>query len=115
MHMLQHEHVMWESKYVCFVCEFEYVFFCARVSVYACVCTYIYSKHFILTSPQAAKGCSVCLCVCVCVCVFLCVCSFAANRVQVILGRTFRLENSSSEQIFEVEKYWIHEQYKDET
>src|SRR4029434_6068470 len=74
MHMLQHEHVMWESKYVCFVCEFEYVFFCARVSVYACVCTYIYSKHFILTSPQAAKGCSVCLCVCVCVCV--CVCLF---------------------------------------
>src|SRR4029434_3331399 len=69
MHMLQHEHVMWESKYVCFVCEFEYVFFCARVSVYACVCTYIYSKHFILTSPQAAKGCSVCGCVCVCVCV----------------------------------------------
>src|SRR4029434_4415037 len=74
MHMLQHEHVMWESKYVCFVCEFEYVFFCARVSVYACVCTYIYSKHFILTSPQAAKGCSVCLCVCVCVCVCVCLC-----------------------------------------
>ncbi len=32
-----------------------------------------------------------------------------------VLGRTFRLQNSSSEQIFDVEKYWIHEQYDDET
>ena len=28
-----------------------------------------------------------------------------------VLGRTFRKQNSSSEQIFEVEKYWIHENY----
>ncbi|XP_076126390.1 tissue-type plasminogen activator [Alosa pseudoharengus] len=40
---------------------------------------------------------------------------FSANRVQVTLGRTFRLQNSSTEQIFEVEKYWVHEQYKEET
>ncbi|XP_062854794.1 tissue-type plasminogen activator, partial [Trichomycterus rosablanca] len=40
---------------------------------------------------------------------------FTENRLRVILGRTFRLQNSSSEQIFEVEKYWIHEQYKDES
>ncbi|KTF82316.1 hypothetical protein cypCar_00020839, partial [Cyprinus carpio] len=37
------------------------------------------------------------------------------NHLQVVLGRTFRLQNSSSEQIFDVEKYWIHEQYDDET
>uniref|UniRef100_A0A671MTF6 Plasminogen activator n=1 Tax=Sinocyclocheilus anshuiensis TaxID=1608454 RepID=A0A671MTF6_9TELE len=41
-----------------------------------------------------------------------CVC---ARRLRVVLGRTFRLQNSSSEQIFDVEKYWIHEQYDDET
>ncbi len=40
---------------------------------------------------------------------------FAENRLRVVLGRTFRLQNSSSEQIFDVEKYWIHEQYDDET
>lgn len=40
---------------------------------------------------------------------------FQASRVQVTLGRTYRLENSTSEQIFQVEKYWTHEQYKDET
>ncbi|TTB27304.1 Salivary plasminogen activator alpha 1 [Bagarius yarrelli] len=38
---------------------------------------------------------------------------FTEDRIQVILGRTFRLQNSSSEQIFDVEKYWIHEQYND--
>uniref|UniRef100_A0A672SHL3 Plasminogen activator, tissue type n=1 Tax=Sinocyclocheilus grahami TaxID=75366 RepID=A0A672SHL3_SINGR len=37
------------------------------------------------------------------------------KRLRVVLGRTFRLQNSSSEQIFDVEKYWIHEQYDDET
>uniref|UniRef100_A0A672QTZ4 Plasminogen activator, tissue type n=1 Tax=Sinocyclocheilus grahami TaxID=75366 RepID=A0A672QTZ4_SINGR len=37
------------------------------------------------------------------------------TRLRVVLGRTFRLQNSSSEQIFDVEKYWIHEQYDDET
>ncbi|XP_063051507.1 tissue-type plasminogen activator isoform X1 [Engraulis encrasicolus] len=40
---------------------------------------------------------------------------FAASRAQVTLGRTFRLKNSSSEQIFDVEKYWVHEQYKEDT
>uniref|UniRef100_A0A8C2HJY4 Plasminogen activator, tissue n=1 Tax=Cyprinus carpio TaxID=7962 RepID=A0A8C2HJY4_CYPCA len=40
---------------------------------------------------------------------------FDENRLRVVLGRTFRLQNSSSEQIFDVEKYWIHEQYDDET
>ncbi|XP_017323516.2 tissue-type plasminogen activator isoform X7 [Ictalurus punctatus] len=38
---------------------------------------------------------------------------FAENRLHVILGRTFRLQNSSSEQTFDVETYWIHEQYND--
>uniref|UniRef100_A0A671MV15 Plasminogen activator n=1 Tax=Sinocyclocheilus anshuiensis TaxID=1608454 RepID=A0A671MV15_9TELE len=40
---------------------------------------------------------------------------FDEKRLRVVLGRTFRLQNSSSEQIFDVEKYWIHEQYDDET
>lgn len=40
---------------------------------------------------------------------------YTAERLRVTLGRTFRLQNSSSEQIFDVEKYWIHEQYNDET
>ncbi|KAK9971139.1 hypothetical protein ABG768_027030 [Culter alburnus] len=40
---------------------------------------------------------------------------FEEKHLQVVLGRTFRLQNSSSEQIFDVEKYWIHEQYDDET
>ncbi|KAK3540088.1 hypothetical protein QTP70_025653 [Hemibagrus guttatus] len=38
---------------------------------------------------------------------------FTENRMHVILGRTIRLQNSSSEQIFDVERYWIHEQYND--
>uniref|UniRef100_A0A7N8XMP9 Plasminogen activator n=1 Tax=Mastacembelus armatus TaxID=205130 RepID=A0A7N8XMP9_9TELE len=37
-----------------------------------------------------------------------------AEKLQVIMGRTFRKENSSSEQIFNVEKYWIHEKYDNE-
>ncbi|KAL0979265.1 hypothetical protein UPYG_G00182950 [Umbra pygmaea] len=37
--------------------------------------------------------------------------NFKPDRLQVILGRTFRKNSSSSEQIFEVEKYWIHESY----
>uniref|UniRef100_A0A8C9S3E0 Plasminogen activator n=1 Tax=Scleropages formosus TaxID=113540 RepID=A0A8C9S3E0_SCLFO len=40
---------------------------------------------------------------------------FSARDLQVTLGRTFRLQNSSSEQIFDVEHYWVHEQYDDET
>ncbi|KAJ8005740.1 hypothetical protein DPEC_G00121040 [Dallia pectoralis] len=36
------------------------------------------------------------------------------ERLQVVLGRTFRKNSSSSEQIFEVEKYWIHEKYDDD-
>ncbi|XP_067084237.1 tissue-type plasminogen activator [Osmerus mordax] len=39
---------------------------------------------------------------------------FKAENLQVVLGRTFRKQNSSSEQIFEVEKYWIHENYVSE-
>ncbi|XP_047448700.1 tissue-type plasminogen activator isoform X2 [Mugil cephalus] len=37
------------------------------------------------------------------------------EELQVILGRTFRKQNSSSEQIFGVEKYWLHEKYDSET
>lgn len=37
------------------------------------------------------------------------------EKLEVILGRTFRKENSSSEQIFKVEKYWIHENFDSET
>ncbi|KAM9431912.1 tissue-type plasminogen activator-like [Clarias gariepinus] len=39
---------------------------------------------------------------------------FTENRLHVILGRTFRLQNSSSEQTFDVERYWIHEQYNED-
>lgn len=38
-----------------------------------------------------------------------------AEKLEVILGRTFRKQNSSSEQIFNVEKYWIHEKFNSET
>ncbi|XP_019120008.1 tissue-type plasminogen activator isoform X4 [Larimichthys crocea] len=37
------------------------------------------------------------------------------EKLEVILGRTFRKQNSSSEQIFKVEKYWIHEKFDNET
>lgn len=37
------------------------------------------------------------------------------GRLEVILGRTFRKMNSSSEQIFGVEKSWIHEKFDAET
>lgn len=37
------------------------------------------------------------------------------EKLEVILGRTFRKENSSSEQIFKVEKYWIHEDFDSKT
>uniref|UniRef100_A0A8C9YFA9 Plasminogen activator n=1 Tax=Sander lucioperca TaxID=283035 RepID=A0A8C9YFA9_SANLU len=38
-----------------------------------------------------------------------------AEKLEVILGRTFRKQNSTSEQIFKVEKYWIHEKFDNET
>ncbi|XP_068559858.1 tissue-type plasminogen activator isoform X1 [Cebidichthys violaceus] len=38
-----------------------------------------------------------------------------AEKLEVILGRTFRKQNSSSEQIFKVEKYWNHEKFNNET
>uniref|UniRef100_A0A3Q1AH37 Plasminogen activator n=1 Tax=Amphiprion ocellaris TaxID=80972 RepID=A0A3Q1AH37_AMPOC len=38
-----------------------------------------------------------------------------AKDMEVILGRTFRKQNSSSEQIFKVEKFWIHEKFDNET
>lgn len=38
-----------------------------------------------------------------------------ADKLEVVLGRTFRKQNSSSEQIFKVEKYWIHEKFNYET
>lgn len=44
--------------------------------------------------------------------------SFSSDKVEkleVILGRTFRKQSSSSEQIFKVEKYWIHEKFDKET
>lgn len=31
------------------------------------------------------------------------------------MGRTFRKQNSSSEQIFKVDKYWTHEKFDNET
>ncbi|XP_032435223.1 tissue-type plasminogen activator isoform X2 [Xiphophorus hellerii] len=37
------------------------------------------------------------------------------DKLEVVLGRTFRKQNSSSEQIFKVEKYWIHEKFNNET
>ncbi|XP_051923165.1 tissue-type plasminogen activator isoform X1 [Hippocampus zosterae] len=37
------------------------------------------------------------------------------SKLEVILGRTFRKQNSSSEQIFKVEKYWLHEKFDNET
>ncbi|XP_077457013.1 tissue-type plasminogen activator [Stigmatopora argus] len=37
------------------------------------------------------------------------------SRLQVILGRTFRKQNSSSEQIFNIDNYWIHEKFNNET
>lgn len=37
------------------------------------------------------------------------------EKLEVILGRTFRKQNSSSEQIFKVEKYWIHDKFDNET
>uniref|UniRef100_UPI0037E82463 tissue-type plasminogen activator isoform X2 n=1 Tax=Semicossyphus pulcher TaxID=241346 RepID=UPI0037E82463 len=41
--------------------------------------------------------------------------SVKAEKLEVILGRTFRKQNSSGEQIFKVEKYWIHEKFDPET
>uniref|UniRef100_A0A3Q3KLT3 Plasminogen activator n=1 Tax=Monopterus albus TaxID=43700 RepID=A0A3Q3KLT3_MONAL len=38
-----------------------------------------------------------------------------AGKLEVILGRTFRKQNSNSEQIFRVEKYWIHEEFDNES
>ncbi|XP_022621019.1 tissue-type plasminogen activator isoform X1 [Seriola dumerili] len=38
-----------------------------------------------------------------------------AEKLEVVLGRTFRKQNSSSEQIFKVEKYWIHEKFDNES
>ncbi|XP_072290169.1 tissue-type plasminogen activator isoform X2 [Eucyclogobius newberryi] len=38
-----------------------------------------------------------------------------AKELEVILGRTFRKQNSTSEQIFKVEQYWIHEKFDNET
>ncbi|XP_070690474.1 tissue-type plasminogen activator isoform X1 [Pempheris klunzingeri] len=38
-----------------------------------------------------------------------------AEKLEVILGRTFRKQNSSGEQIFKVEEYWIHEKFDEET
>ncbi|XP_077418253.1 tissue-type plasminogen activator isoform X2 [Vanacampus margaritifer] len=37
------------------------------------------------------------------------------SKLEVILGRTFRKQNSSSEQIFKVDKYWTHERFNNET
>ncbi|KAM9858269.1 tissue-type plasminogen activator isoform 2-T3 [Aulostomus maculatus] len=38
-----------------------------------------------------------------------------AEKLEVILGRTFRKQNSSSEQIFKVEKIWLHEKFDGDT
>ncbi|XP_067377994.1 tissue-type plasminogen activator isoform X1 [Channa argus] len=37
------------------------------------------------------------------------------EKLEVILGRTFRQQISSDDQIFKVEKYWIHENFEEET
>ncbi|KAM6965463.1 tissue-type plasminogen activator [Aplochiton taeniatus] len=38
-----------------------------------------------------------------------------SERLQVVLGRTFRKENSTTEQIFEVEQYWNHDKFDSDT
>lgn len=48
-------------------------------------------------------------------CLFIYFFSEKAENLQVTLGRTFRKQNSSSEQIFKVEKYWIHEKFDNDT
>ncbi|KAK6468528.1 tissue-type plasminogen activator [Huso huso] len=40
---------------------------------------------------------------------------FRPNLLKVVMGRTYRLQNSTNEQIFRVEKYFVHEQYDEET
>ncbi|KAG7259140.1 hypothetical protein CRUP_020677 [Coryphaenoides rupestris] len=40
---------------------------------------------------------------------------FKASELQAVLGRTFRKENSSSEQIFQVERFWVHQDFDTET
>ncbi|XP_029017363.1 tissue-type plasminogen activator isoform X2 [Betta splendens] len=38
-----------------------------------------------------------------------------AERLEVILGRTFRKQSEGGDQVFEVEKYWIHEKFDPES
>ncbi|CAL8345562.1 unnamed protein product [Lota lota] len=40
---------------------------------------------------------------------------YKASELQAVLGRTFRKQNSSSEQIFEIERFWVHEDFDKET
>lgn len=40
---------------------------------------------------------------------------YEAAQLQVVLGRTFRKKNSTNEQIFEVEKFWIHQNFDKDT
>ncbi|MGH0187702.1 UNVERIFIED_CONTAM: hypothetical protein FKN15_025821 [Acipenser sinensis] len=40
---------------------------------------------------------------------------FRPNLLKVVMGRTYRLQSSTNEQIFRVEKYFVHEQYDEET
>ncbi|CAL8249164.1 unnamed protein product [Merluccius merluccius] len=37
------------------------------------------------------------------------------SDLQAVLGRTFRKQSSNSEQIFQIEKYWIHQDFDKET
>ena len=41
--------------------------------------------------------------------------SFKPSELQAVLGRTFRKQNSSSEQIFKIEKFWVHQDFDKET
>ncbi|KAM4616005.1 tissue-type plasminogen activator [Polymixia lowei] len=40
---------------------------------------------------------------------------YEPSELQVVLGRTFRKQNSTSEQIFEVENFWVHKKFNAET
>ncbi|XP_030214887.1 tissue-type plasminogen activator isoform X2 [Gadus morhua] len=40
---------------------------------------------------------------------------FQPSQLQAVLGRTFRKQNSSSEQLFEIEKFWVHQDFDKET
>ncbi|KAJ3604233.1 hypothetical protein NHX12_028974 [Muraenolepis orangiensis] len=40
---------------------------------------------------------------------------YKASELQAVLGRTFRKKNSTSEQIFQIERFWVHQDFDKET